>query len=33
MSDPYIYIYRHDDLFAMIGIDVDDLKVACNSTQ
>jgi hypothetical protein len=32
-SEPCIYIYRHDGIFAMLGIYVDDLQLACNNTQ
>jgi hypothetical protein len=32
-SEPCIYIYRHDGIFAMLGIYVDDLPLACNNTQ
>jgi hypothetical protein len=33
MSEPCIYVYRQDGIFAMIGIYVDDLPLACNNTQ
>jgi hypothetical protein len=31
MSEPCIYIYRHNGIFVMIGIYVDNLPLACNN--
>jgi hypothetical protein len=32
MSDPCIYIFKADGVFAMIALYVDDIPVACNNT-
>jgi hypothetical protein len=32
MSDPCIYIFEADGVFAMIALYVDDIPVACNNT-
>jgi hypothetical protein len=33
MSEPCIYSYRRDGVFAMLGIYADNLLLACNNTQ